>query len=97
MGTVGNYREPYLFHFPVTNQFQYYFSYTCKRIENITRVTFLTWEVSISDHCCLNCHGVVYSVDSVIDTIHHDDECQTLETSVCRKIPGRLCFNQTNQ
>ena len=31
---------------------------------------------------------MVYSFDSVINTIHHNDKCQTIETSVCRKIPG---------
>ncbi len=85
----------------LTNQFPFFFSYTCKRFENITRVTFLTWEVSISDHCCQNCKGMVYSVDSVIDIIHHNDECQTLETSVCKRIPGRyremFLFSSNNE
>ena len=46
------------------------------------------WNTSVSDHCCRNCDGVVHKADSVIDTIHHEDECQTIETSVCRILPG---------
>ena len=51
------------------------------------------WNTSVSDHCCHHCDGVVYKADAVIDTIQHKDECQTIETSVCRTIPG-LLFNQ---
>ena len=46
------------------------------------------WNTSVSDHCCHNCDDVVYKADAVIDTIHHKDDCQTVETSVCRILPG---------
>ena len=46
------------------------------------------WNVSVSDHCCLHCDDVVYKADTVIDTIHYEDECRTTETTVCRIIPG---------
>ena len=48
------------------------------------------WNTSVSDHCCHHCDGVVHKADSVIDTIHHEDKCQTIETSVCRILPGML-------
>ena len=46
------------------------------------------WNTSVSDHCCHHCDGVVYKADSVIDAIHHEDKCQTIETLVCRILPG---------
>ena len=46
------------------------------------------WNTSVSDHCCHHCDGVVYKADTIIDTIQHEDECQTVETSVCRILPG---------
>ena len=46
------------------------------------------WITSVSDNCCHHCDGVVYKADAVMDTIHHEDECQTVETSVCRILPG---------
>ena len=48
------------------------------------------WNTSVSDRCCQSCEGVVYKADSVIDTIHHEDDCQTTETSFCRILPGEL-------
>ena len=70
----------------------YHFSYTCNKFENLKGASLLMWNTSVSDHCCHHCDGVVYKADAVIDTIHHKDECQTVETSVCRTIPG-LLFN----
>ena len=46
------------------------------------------WNTSVSDYCCQSCDGVVYKADSVIDTIEHEDECQTTKTSVCSILPG---------
>ena len=46
------------------------------------------WNTSVSDHCCQGCDGVVYKANSVMDTVHLEDECQTIETSVCRILPG---------
>ena len=65
-----------------------HFSYTCKKFENLKGVSLLMWNTSVSDHCCHHCDGVVYKADAVMDTIHHKDECQTMETSVCRILPG---------
>ena len=61
----------------------FYFSYTCNMFE-----TYLMWNTSVSDRCCHHCDGVVYKADSVIDTVQHDDECQTVETLVCRILTG---------
>ena len=66
--------------------FKIHFSYTCKKFENF----LLMWNTSVSDHCCHHCDSVVYKADSVIDTIQHNDECQTVESSICRILPG-LC------
>ena len=47
------------------------------------------WNTSVSDHCCLHCNGVVYKPNSIIATIQHHDKCQTVETSICRTLPGK--------
>ena len=49
-----------------------------------------SWNTTVSDHCCLACDGTVYKADSVIEEKSHEDECQSVETSICRRIPGRL-------
>ena len=46
------------------------------------------WNVSVSEHCCQHCDGVIFKADTVIETKQHEDECRTLETSVCRVLPG---------
>ena len=56
------------------------------------------WNTSVLDNCCHHCDGVVYKADAVMDTIHHKDECQTMETSVCRILPGscaKLYYHST--
>ena len=73
----------------VTNlKYKTFKRYTCNKFENYKGGILLMWNTSVSDHCCQNCDGVIYKADSVIDTIHHEDECQTRETSVCRILPG---------
>ena len=42
----------------------------------------------MSDRCCENCDGVVYKADSVIDTTYLLDKCKTIESRVCRILPG---------
>ena len=59
------------------------------QFENFIGDNLLIWNTSVSDKCCQSCEGVVYKADSVVDTIHHEDECQTTETSVCRLLPGK--------
>ena len=49
---------------------------------------FFMWNISVSDHCCQHCDGVVYKADSVIETVLHEDKCETVETSICRILPG---------
>ena len=65
-----------------------YLRYTCNKFDNFTGGVLLMWNTSVSDHCCQSCDGVVSKADSVVSTIHHEDECQTTETSVCRILPG---------
>ena len=48
----------------------------------------LQWKTSVSDHCCLACTNTVYKADIVIETIELDDKCKSIETQVCRKLPG---------
>ena len=66
-----------------------FISYTCNKLEEYKDATLLMWNTSVSDNCCKNCNGVVYRADSVLETIHHKDECQTKETSVCKFLPGK--------
>ena len=65
-----------------------FFRYTCTFIYQHINDKFYKWNVSVSDHCCQHCDGVVYKADSVIETIFHEDECETIETSICRILPG---------
>ena len=65
-----------------------YFSYTCVYVDTFRDQKLFKWNVSVSDLCCLHCDAVVYKADTVIDTIHYEDECRTTETTVCRIIPG---------
>ena len=65
-----------------------YFSYTCVHVDTFRDQKMFKWNVSVSDHCCLHCDDVVYKADTVIDTIHYEDECKTTETTVCRIMPG---------
>merc|ERR1711874_150143 len=62
--------------------------YTCVYVDTFRDQKLFKWNVSVSDHCCLHCDDVVYKADTVIDTIHYEDECRTTETTVCRIIPG---------
>ena len=64
------------------------FRYTCVEFEYFIGDNLLTWNTSVSDRCCQSCEGVVYKAGSVIDTINHEDDCKTVETSVCRILPG---------
>ena len=67
-------------------------SYTCTYVGTYRDKNLYRWNVSVSDHCCLHCDGVVYKADTVIDTTHHEDECKSSVSTVCRKIPGKLHF-----
>jgi len=62
--------------------------YTCVYVDTYRDQKLFQWNVSVSDHCCLHCDDIVYKADSIIDTIQHEDECKTIETTVCRTIPG---------
>ena len=68
------------------------FSYTCTFLDQHLHDKFYMWNVSVSDHCCQHCDGVVYKADSVIETVFHQDKCETVETSICRILPGALSF-----
>merc|ERR1719312_362846 len=48
----------------------------------------LYWKTSVSDHCCLACTNTTYKADTVIETNELDDKCKSIETQVCRKLPG---------
>lgn len=64
-------------------------SYTCKHFDNHSINMFFMWNVSASEQCCQHCDGVIYKAGSVIETIQHEDECRTSETSVCRVLPDK--------
>ena len=71
-------------------QFIFYFRYTCTYIDQHIDDKFFMWNVSVSDHCCQHCDGVVYKADSVVETVLHEDKCGTVETSICRILPGHF-------
>ena len=64
------------------------FRYTCNNFGTFQNKNLLFWNTSVSDTCCLTCQGSTYKADEVIDTVEHDDECKSIETSVCRILPG---------
>ena len=66
----------------------FFLRYNCNKFDDFTGGILLMWNTSVSDHCCQSCDGVVYKADSVMDTVHLEDECQTTDTSVCRIFPG---------
>ena len=70
------------------------FRYTCTFIDQHIDDKFFMWNVSVSDHCCQHCDGVVYKADSVIETVLHQDKCETIETSICRMLPGFTYFSR---
>ena len=55
-----------------------------------------SWNTTISDNCCLGCDGKVHKADSVIKEIPHEDECLSVESSICRRIPGKYCQIQVS-
>ena len=48
-----------------------------------------SWNTTMSDHCCLGCDGTVFKVDYVIEESSLEDECLSVETSICRRLPGK--------
>ena len=65
------------------------FRYTCTYVGNHQGYKMHSWNTTVSDHCCLGCDGTVYKADSVIQETSHEDECRSVETSICRRIPGK--------
>ena len=55
---------------------------------------YVYWNTTVSDNCCLYCNNTVYKADTVIDTTMLEDKCESEETHVCRKIPGRYYLAQ---
>ena len=46
---------------------------------------YVYWSTTVSYSCCLHCNNTVYKADTVINTVTLKDNCETEETSVCRK------------
>ena len=74
----------------IATRFIFHFRYTCTFIDQHIDDKFFMWNVSVSDHCCQHCDGVVYKADSVVETVLHEDKCGTVETSICRILPGHF-------
>ena len=74
----------------IATRFIFHFRYTCTFIDQHFDDKFFMWNVSVSDHCCQHCDGVVYKADSVVETVLHEDKCGTVETSICRILPGHF-------
>ena len=65
------------------------FRYRCAYLD---KTKMLHWKIFVSDHCCLACTNTTYKADTVIETIEHEDDCKSIETQVCRKLPGRYQY-----
>ena len=50
------------------------------------------WNTTVSPECCLHCDDTVYTPESIMEVQTIDDECQSVETSICKKIPGWIFF-----
>ena len=66
------------------------FRYTCTYAGDHQGYKMYSWNTTVSDHCCLGCDGTVHKADSVIQKTSHIDECLSVETSICRRIPGKF-------
>ena len=64
--------------------------YTCTYVGDHQGSKMYSWNTTISDNCCLGCDGKVHKADSVIEETLHEDECLSVETSICRRIPGKF-------
>ena len=80
----------------VANTFIFYIQTYRYRCTYLHKTKVLYWKTSVSDHCCLACTNTVYKADTVIETIERDDECKSIETQVCRKLPGICIVHITN-
>ena len=70
----------------------FYFEINRYRCTYLHKTKLLYWETSVSDHCCLACTNTTYKADTVIETIELDDDCKSIETQVCRKLPGKYLY-----
>ena len=70
--------------------FFFIFRYTCTYAGEYQGYKMYSWNTTVSDHCCcLGCDGTVYKADSVIEETSHKDACLSVETSICRRVPGK--------
>ena len=63
--------------------------YTCIFVGEHQGTKMYSWNTTVSDHCCLGCDRTVYKADLVIEETSNNDECNSVETSICRRIPGK--------
>ena len=63
------------------------FSYQCTSLGRILSNEKFFWNITVNPLCCLYCDNTVYKEDSIITSVERNDDCGTIETSVCRKFP----------
>ena len=63
--------------------------YTCLSLPNVKQLDLYFWNTTISPECCVQ-DKTVYKANTIIGSEIENDECQTMKTSVCRKISGTL-------
>ena len=68
--------------------FVFLLRYTCSLSDEYKNKEVYFWNTTVSSNCCTHCNGTVYKADAVIDSVEHEDDCKTIETSVCRIIPS---------
>ena len=62
-----------------------YFRYKCQYFGSILNTDLYFWIKSVSDQCCLHCDGTVYKADTTIDSVVEDDDCGTIQKTMCIK------------
>ena len=71
-----------------SKSFSFAFRYTCSLSDEYKKKQVYFWNTTVSSNCCTHCNGTVYKADAVIDSVEYEDDCKSIETSVCRIIPS---------
>ena len=74
----------------LSNNHQNLSRYKCTYFQ---KTKILYWMTSVSDQCCLACTNTVYKAGTTIDTTELEDDCKSIETQVCRKLPGIILLH----
>ena len=62
--------------------------YSCINLGSDGGEQLYSWNISVSPNCCETCDQKVFDVNTIIEKRRIEDRCGTIETSVCRLLPG---------